>query len=166
MPRRDPELPEGTDHIVAGASGDSGQSAGFVATADGESGTERLVSQVRDQVNNLGGQAAERIRGFADDGKGKVTGLLEDVSEVINDAAKSVDTRLGEDYGDYAHRAAGAVSDFAGKIRDKSVDDILDDTKDFVRKSPVVAIGIAAVIGFALIRVVRTGLDDARGGKA
>jgi len=166
MPRREPELPEGTDHIVAGASGDSGQTGGFVATADGQSGTDRLVSQVRDQVTSLSGQAADRIRGYADDGKGKVTGLLEDVSEVINDAAKSVDTRLGEEYGDYAHRAAGAVADFAGKIRDKSVDDILDDTKDFVRKSPVVAIGIAAVVGFALIRVVKTGLDDARGGKA
>ena len=65
------------------------------------------------------------------------------------------------DYGEYAHRAAGAVSDFAGKMRDKSVDDIIDDTRDFVRKSPVVAIGIAAVVGFALMRVIKTGLDDA-----
>ena len=79
-------------------------------------------------MTNLRGQAAERARGFADDGKGRVTGLLEDVSEVINDAARSVDERLGEDYGDYAHRAADAVAGFAGRIRDKSVDDILDDT--------------------------------------
>jgi hypothetical protein len=39
----------------------------------------------------------------------------------------------------------------------------LDDTRDFVRRSPAVAIGIAAVAGFALIRVIKTGLDDARG---
>ena len=80
---------------------------------------------------------------------------------MINDAARSVDERLGEDYGEYAHRAAGAVADFAGRIRDKSVDDIFDDTRDFVRKSPVIAIGIAAVAGFALVRVIKTGLDDA-----
>ena len=40
---------------------------------------------------------------------------------------------------------------------------------DFVRKSPVVAIGIAAVAGFALMRVLKTGLEDAgvrtRGGR-
>ena len=165
MPPRQPALPEGTDHIVAGASGSSGGEGGngFVASAGGTSGTDRLVSQVKDQVSSLRSQAGDRVRGFADDGKGKVTGLLENVSEVINDAARSVDERLGEDYGDYAHRAADAVAGFAGRIRDKSVDDIIDDTRDFVRKSPAVAIGIAAVAGFALIRVIRTGLDDARG---
>ncbi|HEV2816588.1 MAG TPA: hypothetical protein VGW40_05135 [Allosphingosinicella sp.] len=165
MPPRQPALPEGTDHIVRGASAEGSESGGgFVAAAGGGSGTDRLVSQVKDQVTSLRGQAGEKLRGFADDGKGRVTGLLEDVSEVINDAARSVDERLGADYGDYAHRAADAVAGFAGRIRGKSVDDILDDTKDFVRKSPAVAIGIAAVAGFALIRVIKAGLDDARGG--
>jgi ElaB/YqjD/DUF883 family membrane-anchored ribosome-binding protein len=164
MAPRQPALPEGTDHVIRGASAEGETSNGFVAKAGtGASGTDRLVSQVKDQVTNLRGQAAERARGFADDGKGRVTGLLEDVSEVINDAARSVDERLGADYGDYAHRAADAVAGFAGRIRGKSVDDIIDDTKDFVRKSPVVAIGIAAVAGFALIRVVKAGLDDGRG---
>ena len=163
MPPRQPALPEGTDHIIRGASAEGGTEVGngFVASAGTGSGTDRLVSQVRDQVTSLRGQAAERARGLADEGKGRVTGLLEDVSEVINDAARSVDERLGEDYGDYAHRAANAVADFAGRIRDKSVDDILDDTRDFVRKSPAIAIGLAAVAGFALIRVIKTGLDDA-----
>ena len=165
MPPRQPALPEGTDHIVAGASGSSGgqEGNGFVASAGGSSGTDRLVSQMKDQVTSLRSQATDRVRGFADDGKGRVTGLLENVSEVISDAAKSVDERLGEDYGEHAHRAASAVADFAGRIRDKSVDDILDDTRDFVRRSPAVAVGIAAVAGFALIRVIKTGLDDARG---
>jgi hypothetical protein len=57
------------------------------------------------------------------------------------------------------------VSGFAGRVRDKSVDDIIDDTRDIVRRSPAVAIAAAAVVGFALIRVVRTGLDEARGGE-
>ena len=164
MAPRQPALPEGTDHVVRGASAEGESEGGFVAKAgNGGSGTDRLVSQVKDQVTSLRGQAAERVRGYADEGKGKVTGLLEDFSEVINDAAKSVDERLGEDYGDYAHRAADAVAGFAGRIRGKSVDDILDDTRDFVRKSPAVAIGIAAVAGFALIRVIKTGLDEAGG---
>jgi ElaB/YqjD/DUF883 family membrane-anchored ribosome-binding protein len=165
MPPRQPALPEGTDHVVRGASADGETNEGFVAKAGNGGGTDRLVSQVRDQVTNLRGQAAERARGFADESKGRVTGLLEDVSEVINDAARSVDQRLGEDYGDYAHRAADAVAGFAGRIRDKSVDDIIDDTRDFVRKSPAIAIGIAAVAGFALIRVIKTGLDEAGGGR-
>ena len=44
--------------------------------------------------------------------------------------------------------------------RDKTVDDLIDDTRDFVRKSPGIAIGIAAVAGFMLVRLIKTGLDD------
>lgn len=154
MPPRQPALPEGTDQIVRGASRtESGARA------------DRLVSQVREQVSSLRGQAGTRIRGFADDGKAKATGLLDDFSEVITDAARSVDKRFGEDYGEYAHRAAGAVSSLADTVRNKSVDDLVDDTRQFVRKSPGIAIGIAAVAGFALMRLIKTGLDDVRGSR-
>jgi hypothetical protein len=163
MPPRQPALPEGTDHVVRGASGSSGrESGGFVASADtGGSGTDRLVNQVREQVSTIKSQATTRIRGIADEGKEKATGLLDDFSEVITDAARSVEGKFGEDYGSYAHRAAGAVSGLADKVRGKTIDDLLDDTRDFVRKSPAIAIGIAAIAGFALIRLLKTGLDDA-----
>jgi ElaB/YqjD/DUF883 family membrane-anchored ribosome-binding protein len=164
MPPRQPALPEGTDHVVRGASGSSGKDSGggFVASgADGGAGTERLVSQVREQVSTIKSQATSRIKGMADEGKEKATGLLDDFSEVITDAAKAVEGKFGEDYGAYAHRAAGAVSGLAEKVRGKTVDDLIDDTRDFVRKSPAIAIGIAAIAGFALIRLLKTGLEDA-----
>ena len=169
MPRRDSELPEGTDQVVSGASADGNGAGsgggGFVAKAGGDvrDATDKLVSQVRDQVTTLRGQAGERIRGYADDGKGKASDWLDELGGVLNDAARSVDTRLGEEYGEYAHRAAGAVTSFAGKVRERSVDDFYDDAREFVRKSPMVAVGIAAVAGFALVRVLRTGLEDVSG---
>ena len=165
MPPREPELPEGTDQIIEGA-GTEGEGGGFVARADsggGETTTDRLVTQARDQFSNLRGQAGDRIRAFADDGKGKASGWIEELGGVLSDAARSVDERLGSQYGQYAHRAAGAVTDFAGKVRDRNVDDFVGDAKEFVRKSPVVAVGIAAVAGFALVRLLRTGIDDVSG---
>jgi len=167
MPPRDPELPEGTDQIVNGAAAEEGggtEGGGFVARgSNGGSTTDKLVTQVRDQVSSLRGQAGDKLRSVADDGKSKATTLLDDLAGIIEDAARSIDDRLGEDYGDYAHRASTAVSGFAGRVRDRSVDDILDDTRDVVRRSPAVAIAAAAVVGFALMRVVRTGLDQASG---
>jgi len=168
MPPRDPQLPKGTDQIVSGAaadgSGGTGDGGGFVAKGGGNdtggSTTDKLVSQVRDQVTSLRGQATDKLRGLADDGKSRATGLLDDISEIIEEAARSIDERLGQEYGEYAHRASGAVSSFAGRVRDKSVEDLLDDTRSVVRSSPTVAIAAAAVVGFALMRVVRTGLDQ------
>jgi ElaB/YqjD/DUF883 family membrane-anchored ribosome-binding protein len=170
MAPRNPELPEGTDKIISGASADgsSGGERGFVARGSGNDNggaTDRLVSQVRDQVSNLRGQAGEKLRGFADDGKGRATTLLEDVASVIDDAARSIDERLGAEIGGYAHRASDAISGFAGRVREKSVDDIVEDTRSLVKSSPGIAIAAAAVIGFALVRVARSGLgSDGEGG--
>ena len=208
MPPRDPELPEGTDHIINGAAGasdndpgftgttgssgtgatgatgasaqsgsqtetgtsvsrstasstGSGTDSGFVAKGDDKGGaTDKLVSQVRDQVSTLRGQATDKLRGLADDGKGRATGLLDNFGEVIKDAARSIDERLGEDYGRYAHQAADAVTSFSGRVREKTIEDLLDEGRSAVKASPGVAIAAAAIAGFALMRVVRTGLDE------
>ena len=159
MPPRQPALPEGTDHVVRGASAEGDGTAPFVAAKD------KLVGQVREQVSTLRSQATTRARGFADDGKAKATGLLNDVSEVIGEAAESIERRFGDDYADYAHRAQGAVSGLADKLNNRTVDDLIDDTRDFVRKSPGIAIGIAAVAGFMLVRLIKTGLDSTSGSR-
>ncbi len=159
MAPRKPALTEGTDHVVRGASAEGDGTAPFVAAKD------KLVGQVREQVSTLRSQATTRARGFADDGKTRATSLLDDVSEVIDEAAQAVERKFGADYADYAHRASGAVSGLADKVRSRTIDDLIDDTRDFVRKSPGIAIGIAAVAGFMLVRLIKTGLDDVSGGR-
>ena len=96
MPRPDSELPEGTDKVIAGASATGG---GAVATRREDAGSEKLVTQVREQVSSLRGQAGGKLRAYADDGKGRASGLLDEFGGVLGDAARSVDERLGEDYG-------------------------------------------------------------------
>ncbi len=49
---------------------------------------------------------------------------------------------------------------FTDSIRDKEVEDLYDDARELVRKSPAVAVGLAAAIGFALIRVAKAGIDE------
>jgi hypothetical protein len=119
-----------------------------------------VVDQVRSQVDNLKGQATDKVRQFADTGKDKAATALGDFAEVVNDAARSVDERLGAEYGAYAHRAADAVTSLVDGLRSRSVDDLLEDTRNVVRKSPGVAIASAALLGFALMRVVKAGLPE------
>ena len=189
MPPRDQQLPEGTDKIINGASGSSagttrasgttgtggtgvdksggrgGSGAGFVASSggggpgDGGGVTDRLVSQVRDQVSNLRDQATDKAREFAEGGKDRTTQLLDDLSEIIHDAARSIDERLGDQYGEYAHKAGDAVQGLAGNLRDKSLEDLIEGTRTIVRKSPAVTVGTAALLGFVLVRLVKSGLE-------
>ena len=67
---------------------------------------------------------------------------------------------VGEKYGNYARSAADAVSSFAEKLNAREIDDIVEDARGFVRKSPAVAIGAAAVVGFLISRLIKSGMDD------
>ncbi len=134
-------------------------SGGGDTTGTGGGGTrEKMKGQMRDQIQTLKGQATDKAREYADQGKERATTALDNFSQVVQDAARSVDERLGSEYGQYAHRAADAVTQLAEGLRGKSVDDLLDDSRSLIRKSPGVAISAAALIGFALARVVKAGM--------
>ena len=69
-----------------------------------------------------------------------------------------IEERLGPEYGDYARRAAGAIENAANTIADKDPDELIEDTRNFVRNSPGVALAGAAVVGFVVARLLKTGL--------
>ncbi len=143
-----------------GSTGSSGGGSGGSGSGGLGASAEKIRTQVRDQIQSLKGQATDKARQFADDGKGRATTMLDDLGAVIGDAARAIDERLGSEYSGYAHRAAGAVTGFAGTLRDRDVEDLLDDTRAAIRRSPGIAIGVAALVGFGLVRVLKTGLDD------
>lgn len=124
--------------------------------------TEEAKQAIKDNASKYGAQATDKARGLADTGKAKAAGALTQVSQLIDDAAGQVDDRLGAQYGDYARSAASQLSALSSQIEQKDIDELLDDARTFVRKSPAVAIGIAAAVGFALARVVQSGVDSNR----
>jgi ElaB/YqjD/DUF883 family membrane-anchored ribosome-binding protein len=141
--------------------GTSASSSSSGSSSGGSSSTAQKIAEgVRSQVHTLTEQATEKLRDYAGTGKERATSALDDFAEVINDAARSIDERLGSQYGEYAHRAAGAVTSLSENLRGKTVDELLEDSRSVVRKSPGVAIGTAAVLGFALVRLVKAGLDE------
>ena len=79
---------------------------------------------------------------------------------MLNDAAAQVDEKLGAQYGQYARVAADRVQGFSSAIDDKSVDDLIADARELVRKSPAVAVGVAAGVGFVVARLLTAGLDQ------
>lgn len=165
----------GGSGFVAGGGGDdtggtAGRSGGDELMATGGEGTGSggsegggVRDQLRGQVSALRGQASDRVRDFAEGGKTRASDALEELSRVVADTAESIDERLGGQYGEYARRASDAVSGFADTLRRKEVDELYDGVQSAIRKSPAVAIGIAAVVGFTLARLVKAGLSEDRG---
>jgi ElaB/YqjD/DUF883 family membrane-anchored ribosome-binding protein len=137
-----------------------GPSASTGDTSTSDNAPTGTFAKVKAQAAGLVDEAAEVARNAATQGKDKAADALGGLSKLAEDAAKAVDDRLGGNYGDYARRASTSVSDFATALQGKDVDAIIADTKAFVRKSPVVAIGAAAAVGFLLTRLVKIGSSD------
>lgn len=157
---------DGTGGTAAGGGTEMAKTegtGGAAATSEGGGSTGvggRVTEQLRGQVTNLRDQAGGKVRGFAEDGKTRASEVLEELSRVVADTADSIDERLGNNYGEYARKAADSVSGLAENLRSKDVDELYDNVRSAVRKSPGVAIGIAAVVGFTLVRLIKAGLPE------
>ncbi len=77
----------------------------------------------------------------------------------MGETAPGLDERLGPEFGEYARKAATAIENTANSIASKDADELIEDTRNFVRNSPGVAIAGAAIVGFALARLLKSGLS-------
>jgi ElaB/YqjD/DUF883 family membrane-anchored ribosome-binding protein len=172
------DLPEGTDEVIEGAAktetetvedtalvtdkevpASSGDAERRVSGGRPETG---LTDRFREGREKFSSQAGERARGFVSQGLERTAEALANVSKMVGDTAPGNEERLGSEYGDYARRAAGAIENVASTIAEKDPDELIEDTRNFVRNSPGIALAGAAVVGFVVARLIKSGVasDD------
>lgn len=185
--QQDPTLPDGTDTVIEGASSAANErgTAGVEDTAlaierespargsdAGSSSAGSVTSQsgladrLRSGREQFATQAGDRARGLLSQGLDRTSEALANVSKMVGDTASGIEERLGPEYGDYARRAAGAIENVANTIAEKDPDELIDDARNFVRNSPGVALAGAAVVGFVIARLLKSGLAKDEGEEA
>ena len=125
-----------------------------------KAGATKRAANKANTTGDFKDRALTKAKSAATQGKERTGNAIENLSKMIEDSAKTIDDNVGEKYGNYARSAADAVSSFAEKLNGKEIDDMVEDARGFVRKSPAVAIGAAAVVGFLVSRLVKSGMDD------
>lgn len=149
-----------TDLITSG--GDTGSSGGGAGSSDGQrSGVRGFVSNASTKARE---EAANRTRSFVGQGLERGSTTLTNVSQLVNDTVGQIEEKLGPQYGDYARTASQALDRYAQTLASKDPDELAEDVRDFVRKSPGVALGAAAVVGFSLVRLIKAGMPDEQDG--
>jgi len=174
MASADEQLPEGTDSIIEGAGvSDSGESRAAAPEAPPISAMPASGTASGDgrglffeRMDEFRGQATDKARDLAQTGKDRATSALDSLVQTVEDAASEIDEKLGSQYGDYARRAAVSIGNFSESFRDKDVDELFNDARELVKRSPAVAIGAAAALGFVVARLARSGLPERSGDNA
>ena len=181
------DLPEGTDTVITGAGGgaigsdpNAEDQGGETISADtalvqekeitapsgdaersvtGSGSAEGgLAGRLRSGRERIASQAGDKARGLVSQGLERTSEALANIAKMVGDTAPGIDERLGENYGEYARRAAGTIENVANTIAEKDPDELIEDTRNFVRESPGIALAGAAVVGFVVARLLKTGL--------
>ena len=113
-----------------------------------------------DDAKAMGEQARQRAARLAEDGKSRASDGLASLGKTVSGTAKTIDDKLGKQYGDYARTAARTMQEASAKLDAKDLGELGEDARKFIKESPGAAIGIAAVAGFFLARMFRGSSDD------
>lgn len=159
----DTTLPEGTDLIIDDAGSAGIGSALETSRPPSSASTGTTGSSVKEALrtgsDKIKSSASDKAMGFVTQGIERSSGALTNVSSLIGDTAASLDERLGSQYGDYARSAAQTIERAASRLANKEPEELIEDARGIVRKSPGIALAGAAILGFALVRIVKSGLE-------
>ena len=115
-------------------------------------------------VSNVTGKAKDealgRARGFVGEGLKSGSTTLGSIAGIIEDTVEQIGERLGPQYGDYAKSASQTIQRYASTLENKDPDELVDDARALIRKSPAVAITGAAILGFGLVRLLKAGVPE------
>jgi ElaB/YqjD/DUF883 family membrane-anchored ribosome-binding protein len=133
------------------------QVAATVSTIKDEA--SKRAATLKSEAAGLKDQASAKAVEAANAGKGKAAEAVGSIAKLLEDTASTVDEKFGKQYGDYARTAATSVSGFAQNLDQKELDELANSARDFVKKSPAVAVGAAAVVGFVIARLLKGSSD-------
>ncbi len=146
---------ETTGQDSAAAYGSEAKTRFNAALDEARAGAAALGAEAKAKGGDWTADAKVKAADLAAEGKTRAAGALVSLSQLVAENAPAVDEKLGAKYGDYARSASRGLQDTADKLDAKSLDDLGNDAKEFVRNSPGTAIGIAAVTGFLIARLFR-----------
>jgi ElaB/YqjD/DUF883 family membrane-anchored ribosome-binding protein len=145
------------EEAKAGAAALAGECKGKFSQAKDEWTSEAKVrtEEAKDKAGTFAADAKVKAAEYAVEGKAKASQAIVGLSRVIDDNSALIDEKVGAKYGDYARTASKSMQDAAAKLDEKSLEDLGEDAREFVRKSPGLAVGIAVATGFVLSRLFR-----------
>lgn len=130
--------------------------AGVAAlSAEAKDKAAGYTGQAKTKSADLTAEAKTKATELAYEGKAKASGALSGLSRIVADNAGTIDEKLGAKYGDYARTASASLDDYSARLDSKSVEELGEDAREMVRKSPAAAVGIAALAGFLIARLFR-----------
>lgn len=121
------------------------------------------VGNVGDSISDAAGKLRDSAQSAAETSKDYAADALHGLASTTRDMAGKLDSRTAD--GDsrtagYARLAAEQMDDMSARLRDLEVAQAARRARSVVRDNPVLVVGAAVVVGFALARLLKGSGDD------
>ena len=129
---------------------------GATALSKVSEAAQQAGSQVREKADALASEVGEKARGFLGDQVEAGADLLDHIGRSATAAADNLEPDAPQLAG-LVRGMATSVTDFSSTVRGQSPEALLETASSYVRQNPALVIGVAAVCGFALTRLLQGG---------
>jgi ElaB/YqjD/DUF883 family membrane-anchored ribosome-binding protein len=111
--------------------------------------------QVPEQAQELLEAARRRGRGLLDRQKDAAVSELHSVADVMRDAARQFEEKEEGEVGRTVERAAQYLDRISDTLRSQDIGELVGRAQQTLRDRPVIALGVTAVVGFTIGRILR-----------
>jgi HPt (histidine-containing phosphotransfer) domain-containing protein len=136
-----------------------------------ESPRASMAERTSDEIPSITDKARSDIAGAAEAARAEAHRIasqqknagadrLGEVAGAVHGAARSLETGMPQ-MASYVHDAAARLEDAAKTLRQRNVDDLMDEITRFARSQPVLFFGGAMLAGFALTRFLKSSMSNA-----
>lgn len=134
----------------------SGRSTDSMSGNSGNGTTKQKIDEdIQDAKHELGSKAREE----AESGQHRVADEADALSDAIDAAASNLDDNDREGLAHYARELSSNLSDAAGQLEGRSVDELANDAKRLARKNPAMFMLGSIAVGFGLSRFFAASTD-------
>jgi hypothetical protein len=124
----------------------------------------KVAEAAQEKARGLAATAEEKARALAEDKKREIAEQAESVAKIVDGGATGVEAALPP-AGPYVRGIASGIHEVTSALRDRSVDDLMEEGRRFAQERPGTVLAGALVLGFGFARFLKASADrryDAR----
>ncbi len=114
-----------------------------------------MAGEMKGAARDAAGRAADETRGFAEQEKAAGADNIARLGRAVHGAADQIGRELPQAAG-FIHSAADTLQGAASSMRERSIEDLVANFRDFARRQPAAAFAGSVLAGFALARFLKS----------
>ena len=125
---------------------------------------QQLTQQARRQAGDLASRGGEQVKSQLANQKHEASQRLTPIQTALRETAQQLRKQGQDPVAEYADRASDGVERVSGYLRDKDVDEMVDEARGFARNRPALFLGGALALGFLGSRFLKSSSQEATSG--